>query len=165
VRSAEVLIAGAGNIFRGDDGFGVAVAGKLARQSLPAGVIVRDFGIRGLHLAYELLDPPGLLIVVDAVSRGEPPGTLFVIEPEIEPPATADPHGMDLQAVFASVGAMGGALPRILIVGCEPADLSETMGLSPAVELAVEPAVELLRTMVERELAAAAVSGAKEVQS
>jgi hydrogenase maturation protease len=160
-----VLVAGAGNIFRGDDGFGVAVAGRLAREPLPAGVTVRDFGIRGLHLAYELLDPPGLLIVVDAVSRGEPPGTLFVIEPEVEPATTADPHGMDLRAVFASVGAMGGALPRVLIVGCEPADLSETMGLSPAVERAVEPAVELLRTMVERELAAGATGGAKEVKS
>jgi hydrogenase maturation protease len=149
-----VLVAGVGNIFRGDDGFGVAVAAALAREPLPPGVRVRDFGIRGLHLAYELLDPPRLLIVVDAVARGEPPGTLFVIEPETETEldATADPHGMSLPVVFASVGAMGGTLPRLLIVGCEPAELGELMGLSPPVERAVAPARDLVRTILDSEL-------------
>jgi hydrogenase maturation protease len=155
--SREVLVAGAGNVFRGDDGFGVAVVARLARRSLPATVKVADFGIRGLHLAYALLDPPELLIVVDAVSRGEAPGTLFVIEPEAgqeggELGGATDPHGMSLPAVFASVGAMGGTLPRVLIVGCEPAELGETMELSPAVQRAIEPAVELVQDILKREL-------------
>jgi hydrogenase maturation protease len=150
-----VLVAGAGNIFRGDDGFGVEVVARLARAELPAGVTVRDYGIRGLHLTYALLEPMSLLIVVDAVSRGEPPGTLFVIEPALidgEPQVSAEPHGMSLPVVFASVRAMGGDLPRVLIVGCEPAELGEMMGLSPAVERAVMPAVELVRTILDREL-------------
>jgi hydrogenase maturation protease len=150
-----VLVAGAGNIFRGDDGFGVQVATRLARQELPVGVTVRDYGIRGLHLTYALLDPPGLLIVVDAVSRGEVPGTLFVLEPELDQDAVeiaAHPHGMSLPEVFASVRAMGGTLPRVLIVGCEPAHLGETMELSGPVQRAVQPAVELVLRIVEREL-------------
>jgi hydrogenase maturation protease len=151
----RVLVAGTGNIFRGDDGFGPAVALRLGRQSLPQTVTVRDYGVRGLHLAYALLDAPELLIVVDAVARGDTPGTLFVIEPEIDrdaPDATADPHGMSLPVVFASVRALGGALPRVLIVGCEPAHLGETMGLSPAVSRAVTPALELVRDLLAREL-------------
>jgi hydrogenase maturation protease len=150
----EVLVAGVGNIFRGDDGFGPAVTSWLAREPLPPGVRVRDFGVGGLHLAYDLLDPPRLLIVVDAVSRGEAPGTLFVIEPDGQPAleTTADPHGMDLPAVFASVSALGGTLPRTLIVGCEPAAVGASMGLSPAVERSVAPALDLVRTILESEL-------------
>jgi hydrogenase maturation protease len=148
------LVAGAGNVFRGDDGFGVEVVARLARARLPEGVTVKDYGIRGLHLTYALLEPMGLLIVVDAVSRGEDPGTLFVLEPALDedPPLSADPHGMSLPVVFASVRAMGGALPRVLIVGCEPAELGETMGLSPAVSRAVAPAVELVCEILDREL-------------
>jgi hydrogenase maturation protease len=148
-----VLVAGAGNVFRGDDGFGVEVATRLAREPLPEGVTVQDYGIRALHLTYALLEPPALLIVVDAVSRGEPPGTLFVIEPALEAVTqTADPHGMSLPSVFAGVRALGGTLPRVLIVGCEPADLGETMGLSAPVAEAVGPAVALVRELLEREL-------------
>jgi hydrogenase maturation protease len=151
-----VLVAGAGNIFRGDDGFGVEVARRLGRQRLPAGVTVQDYGIRGLHLAYALLEPIGLLIVADAVSRGEAPGTLYLIEPVTGDvsDAEADPHGMSLPAVFASVRALGGRLPRVLIVGCEPAELGETMGLSGPVECAVAPAVQMIHDHVSRELAA-----------
>jgi hydrogenase maturation protease len=149
-----VLVAGAGNVFRGDDGFGVEVAARLARGPLPAGVMVRDYGIRGLHLAYALLEPVTLLIVADAVSRGERPGTLYVIEPDPDEdlPELADPHGMSLPSVFASVRALGGELPRVLIVGCEPAELGETMGLSAAVEQAVDPALALIREILAREL-------------
>jgi hydrogenase maturation protease len=161
----QVLIAGAGNIFLGDDGFGVEVVGRLARETLPHGVIARDYGIRGLHLAFELLEPPGLLIVVDAVSRGEPPGTLYVIEPD-DPgrdslTSPGDPHGMNLPAVFAQVTAMGGALPKVLIVGCEPAILEESIGLSAPVEDAVEPAIHMVRTIVQRQLEATARDTAK----
>jgi hydrogenase maturation protease len=149
-----VLVAGAGNVFRGDDGFGVEVAARLARQPLPPGVVVRDYGIRGLHLAYALLEPIALLVVADAVCRGDAPGTLYVIEPDgsDEMEGITDPHGMSLPAVFATVSAMGGQLPRVLIVGCEPAELGETMGLSGAVQRSIEPAVQLIREILGREL-------------
>jgi hydrogenase maturation protease len=152
----HILVAGAGNVFLGDDGFGVAVVARLAREPLPEGVLVRDYGIRSLHLAYELLEPPRLLIVVDALARGQPPGTLFVIErDEAEEAAllgAADPHGLTLPAVFAGVAALGITLPRVLVVGCEPAVLGEALGLSAPVEQAVEPAAQLVRDLIAREL-------------
>jgi hydrogenase maturation protease len=151
----SVLVAGTGNVFRGDDGFGVEVVRRLARMPLPPGVTVRDYGIRALHLAYALLEPVDLLIVVDAASRGEPPGTLYLIEPdglgEGEP---ADPHGMSLSTILASVQALGGTLPRVLVVGCEPADLGETMALSEPVERAIDPALRMIHEVLARELPA-----------
>jgi hydrogenase maturation protease len=156
MKAPRVLIAGIGNVFRGDDGFGVAVAAALntpAAPPLPAGVVARDYGIRGLHLAYELLEPPGLLVLVDAVVRGEPAGTLFMLEPtapEVNG-AAADPHGMNVPAVLAAVAQLGGHLPRVLIVGCEPLVLEETMGLSPAVARAVQPAAQWIRKLVDGE--------------
>jgi hydrogenase maturation protease len=83
--SPRILVAGVGNVFRGDDGFGVAVARRLAHEPLPPGVELRDYGVRGVHLAYELLDGYDLLVLVDAVTRGSPPGTLYVIEPDGPP--------------------------------------------------------------------------------
>jgi hydrogenase maturation protease len=151
----SVLVAGTGNVFRGDDGFGVEVVRRLARMPIPPGVTVRDYGIRALHLAYALLEPVDLLIVVDAASRGEPPGTLYLIEPDgLGLGEPTDPHGMSLSAVFASVQALGGALPRVLVVGCEPADLGETMALSEPVERAVEPALRMIHEVLARELPA-----------
>ena len=152
----RVLIAGVGNVFRGDDGFGVAVIAALTapdREPLPAGVVARDYGIRGLHLAYELLDPPQRLILVDAVTRGEIPGTLFLIEPSgWDDTESTDPHGMNVTGVLASVRMLGGELPRdVLIVGCEPLALDETMGLSPVVARAVEPAALWIRRLVAGE--------------
>jgi hydrogenase maturation protease len=119
-------------------------------------VSVRDYGIRALHLAYALLEPLDLLIVVDAVSRGEAPGTLYVIEPSDldDTDVPVDPHGMSLPAVFASAQALGGTLPRVLIVGCEPAELGETMGLSGPVERAVAPALQMVHELLARELLA-----------
>lgn len=150
----RVLVAGVGNLFLGDDGFGVEVARRLATVPLPEGATVTDFGIRGVHLAFELLDPPDLLIVADAVCRGDPPGTVTVLEPDTDAAAaTADAHGMDLPAVFANVRAMGGVPPPVLIVGCEAADVDERMGLSPVVEDAVEPAVAVIRELLARETA------------
>ncbi len=146
--SARVMIAGVGNVFLGDDGFGVAVARRLAREPLPPGVIVRDVGVRGLHLAYELLDPPELLIVVDLVSRGELPGTIYVLEPTLEGSAGGDAHGMDLHAVAATVRALGGTMPRVRLVGCEPAELDEGMELSAPIAAAVEPAASIVQRMV-----------------
>jgi len=150
--SAKVLIAGVGNIFFGDDGFGVEVASRLLTRRLPDGVKVADIGVRGLHLAFTLLDPPDLLLVVDAVDRGEPPGTLFVIEPRLDgdPPAAADAHSMSLQTVIAALRGLGGEVPPMLVVGCQPEFMGERMGLSPTVQAAVAGAVSLVERTVAR---------------
>ena len=154
--SRRVLVAGIGNIFMGDDGFGVEVANRLGERSFPPGVTLADFGIRGVHLAYELLDGYDALILVDAVPMGEPPGTLAVIEPEdigrlatgedAEP--IVDAHSMSPEVVLATLSRLGGTIERILVVGCQPADLEEGMGLSPPVAEAVEGAAELCLQLV-----------------
>ena len=153
----RVLVAGIGNIFMADDGFGVEVAKRLASRELPAGVDVRDFGIRGLDLVYALGEGYDAAIFVDAVPRGEPPGTLFVIEPELEPhdePVALDAHGMDPVKVLALARQLGAAPERVLVVGCEPGvrmtgEEEDVVGeLSPPVSAAVEPAVELVESVV-----------------
>ncbi len=152
----RVLIAGVGNLLRQDDGFGVVVAQRLAPMSLPAGVVARDYGIRGVHLAFELLSGVGTLLVIDALARGADPGTLCLFEPaldDVEGAAAGDAHGMDLPQVFASVRSMGGELPRVLLVGCEPAVLDDGIGLSAPVERAVTPALGLIRELLHGELA------------
>jgi hydrogenase maturation protease len=148
----RILVAGLGNVFLGDDGFGVEVVRRLASSALPDGVEVMDVGVRALHLAYRLLDRFDLVIAVDAVARGGAPGTLYLIEPELAAAVPLpDAHGADLGAVAAMVDALGGALGRVLIVGCQPATF-EGMQLSPAVAAAVEPALqrvgELLATTI-----------------
>ena len=147
---ARVLVAGIGNIFFADDGFGVEVARRLALQELPAHVEVVDAGIAGVHLAFRLLDGYDLFIAVDAVTRGAAPGTLFVVEPRLDDAVgRADAHSVDLPAVLAMVRAMGGTLGRVVVVGCEPAELEERMGLSAAAEAAVEPAMRRVRQIAE----------------
>lgn len=144
-----------GNIFLGDDAFGVEVARRLARENVPEGVRVADFGIRGLHLAYELLDGGyDTTILVDALPRGGRAGTLYVIEPDLaaeEAPRQADAHAMNPEAVFAAVRTLGGSPGRVLIVGCEPATVEEGMGLSGEVESALDEAVRLVLELIERE--------------
>jgi hydrogenase maturation protease len=121
VAARRILVAGIGNVFLGDDGFGVALAGRLARAELPAGVEVVDFGIRGMDLAYALMDGYDAALLLDATPRGQPPGTLYVIEPEVgEDDVAVDAHGMDPVKVLALTRALGGAPPRTLVVGCEP---------------------------------------------
>jgi hydrogenase maturation protease len=118
----KVLVAGIGNVFLGDDGFGVALASRLARRELPPGVEVVDYGIRGVDLAYAMPEYD-VVVLLDATPRGDAPGTLYVIEPELDDsdPVTVDAHGMDPVNVLALVRAIGGQLPRTLVVGCEPA--------------------------------------------
>ncbi len=146
----RILVAGIGNVFKNDDAFGVEVAKRLMTRAPPARVA--DFGVRGVHLAYELLEPLDLLLVADATARGGAPGTLYVIEPELGQEAeSGDPHGMQLASVFSMLRALGGAPPRVLIVGCEPEDVDDGMALSPRVERAIEPAVELVLQILERE--------------
>jgi len=159
----RILVAGVGNVFLSDDGFGVEVARRLAEEPLPQGVEVADFGIRGLHLAYQLLDGYDTLILIDAAPRGEPPGTVLLLAPDLEalmsPPATsavADAHGMDPESVLRTVAALGGRLGRVVIVGCEPAQLVERIGLSAPVKDAVEPAVRLVRSLLQTGLSLAA---------
>jgi len=152
--SGRVLVAGIGNIFLGDDGFGVEVARRLTGERFPAGVRVADFGIRGLHLAYELLDGYDTAILVDAAPRGGRPGTVYVIEPDpatAPPDAPLDAHGLTPTAVLAAVKALGGEVGRVLVVGCEPATTEEGIGLSEPVALAVNEAVRVVRELVADE--------------
>ena len=151
--TGSVLVAGIGNIFLGDDGFGVEVIRRLAGETFPANVRVADYGIRGVHLAYQLLDGVDTLVLVDALSRGEAPGTVFLFEPSLDRPAGADDpivdaHGLDPAAVLALVHHLGGRLQRVLVVGCEPKTLEEGIGLSRPVELAVGQAADLVRKLV-----------------
>jgi hydrogenase maturation protease len=153
----RVLIAGIGDVFFGDDGFGVAVAQRLREQPLPPGTRVVDYGIRSMQLAFELLSPPELLILDDGARRGGPPGRLYVIDPASELDAAhhtvcGDAHGMNLSAVFSAVAALGGRMPRTRILGCEPGDLSDGMQLSEPVRRAVRPAAELIRRLIAREM-------------
>lgn len=149
----RILIAGVGNIFLGDDGFGVEVARRLAGESWPENVTVADFGIRGIHLAYQLIDGYDTAVIVDAVSRGAAPGTVFVLEPDHQAAASdsiSDSHDMVLDNVFAMVRTLGGELPqRVLIIGCEPADLGEKIGLSEAVTRAIAGAIGAVREVVD----------------
>jgi hydrogenase maturation protease len=150
----NVLVAGVGNIFLGDDGFGSEVARRLATQPLPAGVRVADYGIGGIHLAYDLLGDVDLLVLVDALPRGVAPGTVSLLEVDADTGTehpTVDSHAMDPATVFASVRGLGGTMPPTVVVGCEPAEVSERMGLSPAVAAAVEPTVaRILELLAER---------------
>jgi len=151
--SGRVLVAGIGNIFLGDDGFGVEVAQRLAGEAFPAGVRVVDFGIRGLHLAHELLNDYDTAILVDAAPRGGTPGTLYVIEPDPAPTPDApfDAHALNPEAVLAAVKALGGEVGRVLVVGCEPATVEEGIGLSAPVARAVDEALRVVRDLVADE--------------
>lgn len=148
--TTRTLVAGIGNIFNSDDGFGSEVAQRLARRPLPAGVHVEDYGIRGVHLAYELLEGYDLVVLVDALPRGEAPGTLFVLEPDVDldevPPL--DSHQMDPRAVLGMVAELGGEIGRLLLVGCEPAHIGEGMGLTPPVAAAVDGAARLVEELI-----------------
>jgi hydrogenase maturation protease len=147
-----VLVAGVGNVFLGDDGFGVEVVNRLARRPLPPDVRIMDVGIRGLHLAYELLSGVDRLILVDAAQRGEPPGTvsvLRVVAPERPGPMPLmDAHDMNPDTVLALVHALGGDLDEILVVTCEPAEVAENLGLSEVVKAGVEPAVAAVERLL-----------------
>lgn len=159
----RILIAGIGNIFMGDDAFGVEVARRLAQRSLSADVHVADFGIRGFDLAYAVQDGYETVILVDAYPRGDEPGTLFVVEPELADITAAqgdavdvDGHSMDPLKILRLAASMGWGMKRVLLVGCEPETLGPVegqMGLSEPVERAVTQAVILLESVVTRVLA------------
>jgi hydrogenase maturation protease len=153
--SRRALVAGIGNVFLSDDGFGVEVAARLSSTSLPAGVRVLDAGIRARDLAYELIDGGyETAILVDAVARGGAPGTVYVIEPDADSinsaasTAFVDGHAMNPESTLALVQALGGGPTRILIVGCEPGSVEEGMGLSQPVAAAVDEAIGVVRGLL-----------------
>jgi hydrogenase maturation protease len=157
----RVLVAGVGNIFLGDDGFGVEVVRRLAGRKLPEGVEVADFGIRGMDLAYALQDDYDVVVFVDAIPRGDEPGTVYLIEPEIEVDGeiSLDTHGMDPVKVIKLSRALGAEPTRTLVVGCEPQvvvsgeDYDDMMmELSEPVRAAVEEAAKLVESLVVEEI-------------
>lgn len=164
---ARVLVAGIGNVFLGDDGFGVEVVRRMAAAGLPENVDVADYGIRGVHLAYELLNGRyGVLIMVDAVPVEGEPGTLAVIEVDaaavdgivagldpsdpLAPPAV-DGHGMHPMAVLRLLRQLGGEVGRVLVVGCRPAAVDERMELSEPVRAVLDEAVALVTDLARDE--------------
>jgi len=156
----RTLVACLGNIFLSDDGFGVEVARQLAREELPDGTRVTDYGIRGMHLAYDLAEGWDATILVDAVQRDGEPGTVYVIEPERRQPADGgtspsltestlfDPHGMQPDVMLAMTGMLGAEAGRVLVVGCEPASVAEGIGLSEPVAAAVGDAAQVVMDLV-----------------
>lgn len=157
-KKPQILIAGIGNIFLGDDGFGVEVARRLLERKQPAEVRVVDFGIRGLDLAYALQDGYETTILVDAFPHGRAPGTVSVLEPDANQIASeeggfVEPHSMHPLNVLRMASAMKAPLKKVLLVGCEPASLGGDeghMGLSAEVEAAVEEAVKATEALVGR---------------
>jgi len=158
VATAEtrVLVAGIGNVFRSDDGFGTEVARRLAGRAWPAGVRVVDYGIRVVHLAYDLLDPWDALVLVDAVPDRGAVGRLDVLEigpADVPSGAAVDAHGMDPATVLATLSALGGHLPpRTLLVGCQVSDIRDGMGLSAPVAAAVDAAVDTVSELLADDL-------------
>lgn len=156
----RILVAGIGNIFLGDDAFGVEVAQRLAHRRLPDGVNVVDFGIRGFDLAFALLDDYAATIMIDAVQRGGEPGALYVIEPDLDEVSgrgmpAVETHNVDPVKVLSLVKELGGHPQCLYLIGCEPATLGEDqedgyMGLSETVEAALEDAMELVESLIKR---------------
>jgi hydrogenase maturation protease len=166
--SRQILVAGIGNIFLGDDAFGVEVVNELLRRPVPDAVCVSDFGIRCYDLAYAMMDGYKTTILVDAAPRGEAPGTLYLMEPAVEEIAAhqnVDAHSMNPMSVLQLVRALGGRPGKLYLVGCEPEVLeNEQMTLSPSVRAAVPHAVTMIETLIGRLLnaipATSAPSGA-----
>jgi len=157
----RILIAGVGNVLRGDDGFGVEVARLLARRStLPEGVNIFEAGIAGVPLVQELMDGYDALILADAVERGGTPGTIYVIEPETEDPAAldaaafhsslADAHYTEPSKVLTLARALGVLPPKVFLVGCQPAGYDELGAeLSEAVRGAVGVAIGRIESLIQ----------------
>lgn len=155
----SILIAGIGNVFKGDDAFGVEVVKRLAGHALPVQVDVVDFGINGIDLIYALSDRYDAALLVDTTQRGGAPGTLYVIEPELPTDTEADPadltltpHELDPAKVLRMVSAMDGRCRKIVLLGCEPADFGDEwegkMGLTEPVAAAVEEAIGLIELQI-----------------
>ncbi len=155
----RILVAGIGNVFHGDDAFGVAAARALGERELPEAVQVADFGIRSYDLAFAILDGYDAVVLIDAAPRGKEPGTVFVLEVDLEKTGNAGiagGHSMNPQTVLSLVKSMGEYAGRVLVVGCEPASFEsdgEMMNLSPPVRAAVDEAAERTQRLVGELLA------------
>jgi hydrogenase maturation protease len=176
----RVLVAGIGNVFLGDDGFGVEVAQALLRRPQPEGVVVADYGIRGFDLAFAMLDGPEATILVDAMPRGEAPGTVYVVEPDLaarDDPAAGPAHGqgafqghaMTPDAVFTLVRTLGGTPRNVVVVGCEPESFGPEdegrMGLSSVVAAAVPEAIATVERLAVELLATVPIPAARRAGS
>jgi hydrogenase maturation protease len=150
--ASRILIAGIGNIFLGDDGFGSEVLGHVCDRVIGSDELrVTDYGIGGMHLAYDLLEDWDGLVLIDAIPNRGSPGTVHVFEADHgspESPTGLDAHAMDPATVFASLRALGGTAPRTIVVGCEVADVAERMGLSGPVQAAIPEAVRAVESAV-----------------
>jgi hydrogenase maturation protease len=167
--TGRMLIAGVGNIFLGDDGFGVEVASRLATADLPDWVRVADYGISGMHLAYDLAEGYESTVLVDATARGGEPGTVYVMELDTSVPSAAaapttsaapgapvagsavpllDAHGMQPDVALGMLNLLGAEPGRLFLVGCEPASTDEGIGLSEPVTAAVDEAVRIVLDLV-----------------
>ena len=152
----RILVAGIGNIFFGDDAFGCEVAQELANRRLPAGVVVKDFGIRSYDLAYAIMDEYDATILIDATPRGGPPGTVYLLELDPKsldefPEEAVNAHSMNPVRVLQLVRSLGGNARGLHLVGCEPAVLDSEegqMGLSEIVQAAVTPAIDMIESLV-----------------
>jgi hydrogenase maturation protease len=156
----KTLVAGVGNIFLTDDGFGVEVAGRMAGRALPEGVELVDFGIRGVHLAYQLLEGYDRLVLIDAAPHGQPPGSVSLLQVDQDQvvasaPAVAegqsplvDAHGLEPGAILGMLGSLGGQVAEVLVVACEPESLDEGLGLTPVVEAAVPHGIRLVEEVL-----------------
>jgi len=159
-KPARVLVAGIGNIFLGDDGFGVEVIRRLAVRELPEGVKVADFGIRGFDLAYALQDGYETTILVDAYPHGQTPGTVSLVEPDLDdldaqPQTIVDAHAMNPMHVLRMAKSMNGSLGKILLIGCQPQTFGPEegqLGLSDCVEASVNGAVDMVVSAVRNAL-------------
>jgi len=154
----NILIAGIGNIFFGDDAFGCEVAAQLMRRPLPEGVRVIDFGIRSYDLAYAMMNGPDVTIFIDATPRGQPPGTIYLLEPDKNIldsnfGEVVNAHSMNPVRVLQLIHSLGGQPGRLYLVGCEPAVLETeegAMGLSEKVQAAVVPAIEMIESLIQQ---------------
>ena len=152
----NILVAGIGNIFFGDDAFGCEVAKELLLRPAREGVRVVDFGIRSYDLAYAMMNGPDVTSFIDATARGEPPGTVYLIEPDsksldIPSDEVVNSHSMNPVRVLQLIRSLGGQPGRLYLVGCEPAVLETEdgmMGLSQPVRAAVPKALEMIDTLI-----------------
>ena len=164
----RILVAGVGNVFLRDDAFGVEVVRLLAERPQPPGVQIRDYGIRGVHLAYELLNGYDLFVLVDAAPRGEEPGTVTVLEVDLPRPEdldaqpVIDAHSLTPDAIFGLLTSLGGRPGRSLVVACEPAEVDAGMGLSAPVQAALPHAVRAVEEILAQATAARQPAGEQE---
>ena len=158
--TGRILVAGVGNVFLRDDAFGVEVVRLLAERPQPPGVLIRDFGIRGVHLVYELLNGYDLFVLVDAAQRGQAPGTVAVLEVDLPGPEdpesrngqlVIDAHSLTPDAIFGMLASLGGRPGRSLVVACEPAEVDVGMGLSDPVREALPHAVRAVEEILTKE--------------